>query len=58
MSLYERQTYAHGSFIVPDRFPSIFGIQLGSNPNGIRCAVVPERNLDNVKKEINLKNKL
>lgn len=58
MSLYERQTYALGSFIVPDRVPSICGIRLEGNPNDSRCAFVPERNLATVKKEINLKNKL
>ena len=58
MSLHERQTYALGSFIVPDRYPGILWIQLDSNPNGIGCAVFPERNLDVFKKEINSKNKI
>ena len=58
MSSHERQTYALGSFIVPDRYPGILRIQLDSNPNGIGCAVFPERNLDVFKKEINSKNKI
>jgi len=58
LSWDERQTYALWGFIVPDRYPGILWIQLDSNPNGIGCAVFPERNLDVFKKEINLKNKL
>lgn len=58
MSTYERQTYALGDYTVPNRYPGILWIQLDSNPDGIGCAFVPERNLAKVEKEINLKNKI